>query len=244
MFDFKKLFINFFDDEDITSPRLSTFAANAVSRFRTNDSANRFPTLIAQLNTAQIALATELSDVSGAVALRKGKTLVVDGVKANFIKRMSTLEGVIANAFGGRETEGFLAFYPAGVDEYSRVTKTNMPTLTKRVLDMAMANATTLGTALTTELKSFENAWKTARNAQQDKKGTVSANRTQRTAARVAVELVLLDMIHQVASAFKGDVAQCGAYFDFSILAVPRHSSLEDGPDGPDVPVTPPPPVA
>ena len=216
---------------EITATRLSAFAADTHNRLVAEDRADQFKSLRRSLEASSGTLAKELGDVSGALATQKGKTLTVDGIMDSFKDTMSDLEGVIAHVLGGFGTPAYLGFYPAGVNEYRRATKAALPTLMQRVSEMAGKDAGALGPAMTAQLQSFATDWNKARDEQQQQKGSVAGNRSERSAARIAVELALLSLIHTVAAAFPGDVDTCRRYFDFGLLEAGRHTSREKGDD-------------
>ncbi len=222
----EKIFENLFDDVRITSPRLLLFAQDGVNRFRKNDTANRFAPEITNMDTAQLALQKELGEVSGALATQKGTTFTVDGVLTLFKDTMKEKHTEIAYLLGGEKTAAYIEFYPGGKTEYGKTTKTQMPVLTKRVADMATKHTARLGVTLTAALQGFVAQWKNARNTQQGQKGSVGDNRSERSDARVALELGLTAAVHAVGRAFPGDVAQCVAYFNFALLDAPKNPSL------------------
>jgi hypothetical protein len=219
----ERFFGNFFDDIHIINVRLYNFGQDTLGKLTAANGGGDYTSLIALLTPALAAFGTEVSDVDVALALQKGKTLTVDQVMAAFKLTMSVKEGVIADDLGGRNTPAYMEFYPRGIDEYSRATKAEMPTLTARVRTAATAHSGALGAALTTLLTGFKAQWEGARSQQDTQKGSVEDNRSQRTTARIALEHVLLTTVHTIAAKFPGNVEQCLTFFAFGMLFNQTH---------------------
>jgi hypothetical protein len=148
-------------------------------------------------------------------------------VMQQFKNTMSTEEPFIARALEGNNTPAYLQFYPQGVKEYSLASKTAMGVLVNRVKVAAIEYADALGTTLSNQLQAFEASWLSSRNTQQQQMGNVENNRSNRTEARMEVELALVSTVHTIASKFPGEVEQCSAFFDFSLLySQARHRHL------------------
>jgi hypothetical protein len=213
-----KLFGNFFEDRKITSPRLANFATDCTTRLAANNTTGDYTPLINLLTPLLATFAKEIGEVDTTKAQQKGKTLSLNQQVAAFKKTMSAKEGVIADALDGKGTPAYLEFYPKGVTEYSKATKTQMPVLVKRVNMAATTHAAKLSPTLVAMLQGFEVSWDATRTEQTKVKGMVSDNRTDRGDARTAVEQTLLVIIHTLAAKFPGDSEQCMAFFDFNLL--------------------------
>lgn len=225
----EKLFGNLFeaDREKTTPARLAEFATDALARVAAEDTDNVLNNDAQAVSDALDAMDKERDEVDTAFNRQLGKTTTVDSVMDAFIRNMRDNEGVIAKMLGGEGSEGYLRFYPAGMGQYTKMTKANAPVYIKRVHDAATDLSATLGTALTAELQAHLPAWDTARGAQTDQKGEVAGNRGERNDTRLALELALTKLIHGVAYHWPGDVAQGSRFFSFHILDAARHKSLE-----------------
>jgi len=218
MFSKDKLFGNFFDDRDIINSRMYGFSLDTLNRLTAANGGGDYTLLINLLTPLITTFGTEIGDVDVALTIQKGKTMTADQVIAAFQLSLREKQGVIANDVGGFDSEAFLEFYPHGLTEYTLVTKTQMPTLTGRVRTAASAHAAQLGVPLTTLLTGYEGQWTTARDAQEQQFGKVDDNRTERTQARVALELGALTTVHTIAAKFPGDVDACDNFFAFDLL--------------------------
>jgi len=218
MFSKDKLFGNFFDDRDIINRRMYGFSLDTLNRLTAANGGGDYQTLIDLLTPLVTTFGTEIGDVDVALNIQKGKTMTADQVIAAFQLSLRAKQGVIADDVGGFDSEAYLEFYPHGLTEYTLVTKTQMPTLTLRIRTAATAHAAQLGVPLTTLLTGFQPQWATARDAQEQQFGKVDDNRTERTQARVVLELGALTGVHTIAAKFPGDVDACDNFFAFDLL--------------------------
>jgi hypothetical protein len=224
----ERLFENPFSDKRIINVRLANFANDCLNRLTNNNSGGSYTDLINLLTPTAQALDNELGQVATALSMQKSKTSTVNNVIDDFRKRMSDLNGVIAHKLGGFDKPAFLEFYPQGITEYSKASKPKMPILMKRIKTAATAHAATLGADIATELQAFEPAFENARNSQQQTKGSVDENRSDRSAARRNVEEALVKIVHNIAERFPGNVQQCMSFFDFSLLNGKSRKKDED----------------
>ncbi len=213
-----KFFDNIFESTQITSTRLSNFAADCLNRLTAANSGGAYTNLINLLTDPSDAMATLLSSVDTSLNTQKGKTLSLNQVIVLFKKTMSEQEGVIANAVGGFSSQGYLQFYPKGVSEYTSATKTALPMLIDRVNTVAGNYSAQLGDPLTATLQAFETDWELNRSQQQQQKGTVETTRTESTQARADLEMALVTVVHTIGSMFPGNPDQCLAFFNFALL--------------------------
>jgi hypothetical protein len=223
----EKIFENFFDDRRIINARFYNFSQDSRQRLDAANGSGDYQDLLDLIDPLILDLGTELGEVDITLNLQKGKTMTNDQVKTAFIHTMRVKKGVIADLFGGEDTVGFVQFYPHGISEYNEATKPQMPTLTNRVKTAALANTGTLPAALVTLLAGFKTSWDTSRADQESEMGIVSTNRDERSAARVALELGMLTVVHTIAAKFPGDVDTCLTFFNFSKLFRNTHMHIE-----------------
>jgi hypothetical protein len=222
-----KLFGNFLNAETITTARFLNFSQDALNKLINANGGGSYTALITSLTPQVAALAAELGGVDTGINLQKGATLTNDQVLANFAKTMSDEEPFIARALGGSGTPAYLEFYPHRLTEYTKAAKTDMHTLTQRVNAAATNHAAELGPALTATLQAFENDWAKSRNVQQQQKGWVNDNRSSRSAALTALQSGMLTAVHTIAALYPGDVQQCSALFNFTLLFTQTHHKHE-----------------
>jgi hypothetical protein len=219
----KRLFENHFDRAEIIAARLHNFAADAIGRITAANIANEYDSIIQELVPVHETFGIEIGEVKSALSVQKGSTLTVNGFIKNFKLYMSENEGVVAKAVGGFNSAAFLAFYPRGVNEYSKASKIKLPALFKQVAAAAELHQVLLGSTISAELKAFDINYQKVRHAQQLQKGTVGDNRVSRTANRQNLELALLRTIYNIAGMYPGETDKCLSFFDFSLLLPAGH---------------------
>lgn len=227
-----QLFGNLFDNEDITTDRLAAFTDDSLAKFASEDVHNQFD--LKEVQEANDFVQAGLEHTDQSLNQQKGGTSTVDSVLKNFKILMREQEGVIANAVGGFDSAAYLEFYPAGLTEYSKLTKTAAPMVFARIDALADKYGTALGAALQEKLKAPKVAWQATRGTQLNLKGNVSGHRSDRDTGRTRLELALTTLVREVGAAFPGNVAQCKKFFAFHLLHAARHSSLEDKQDNPE----------
>ncbi len=218
----ERLFENFFDDPKIIDVRLANFGSDCLNRLTEANVDDKFTPQINMLTPPLTQMKTELGEIAFALGQQKGKTQSVNGFIDTFGKRISALYGVIADKLGGEEQPAMQEFYPQGVTEYTRATKPRITVLLQRLKKAATDHAPALGIPLATELQDYEARWEIVRSGQQQKRGKVSENRTERTTARKDVEIALTRIIHNIADRYPGNVQQCMAFFDFTLLTAKK----------------------
>jgi hypothetical protein len=223
----EKFFENPFNILDITPSRLYNFSTDVIGKFTAANTGKIYDTIIQNLTQANTALGSEIGEVKSTLGVQKSSTFTVNEVIKNFKVYMSDNEGVIAKAVGGKRKASFIEFYPRGVSEYANATKTKMPALLKQVFDAAEKYKADLGAAQTKELKDFTKQYDDTRGDQQNQKGSVTDNRTDRTSNRTALEIELLKAIYSVGLMYVCDTGKCGSFFNFSLLYAPGRSKAK-----------------
>ncbi len=224
------LFGNIFDEKRITPNYIARFAEDTQAKLTKNNENNEYDAVLIPLTAAIVPLRKELGEVDTTINVQVGKTSTVDGFIVAFKGYMNDKYIPIAAALNGVKTPEFMEFYPKGKSEYTQVTKTQMPTIMERLKVTAAKYEVQIGAVISTDLQTFQTKWQQLRGQQLEEKAAVKTNRTDRSVARRAVELELLNTIHFIASKFPGDVARCQNFFDFNLLFGARHKSLEDAP--------------
>ena len=221
------LFRNLFDSNKITPDRLLAFGRAVHNYLIAGNKEGKFTIIIASLGSALDVLEAELKDIDSGLNNQVSNTKIVDQFISSFGAYMSEEEPFIARALGGRQTVPYEAFYPKGITEYSKATKTTMPLLSKRVQGLAATYTTQLGSALSTALQAFAPGYQALYTAQQNQIGTVKDDRDECGVAFKAAQLVLTSTVCTVAAAYPGDVAKCSAFFPFHMLYSQRKRTRE-----------------
>jgi hypothetical protein len=224
------LFGNIFDDRKIIPNYLARFADDVKAKLTENNTSNEYDAVLIPLSAAIIPFRRELGEVDTTLNVQVGKTMTVDSFIKIFKVYMGDKYIPIAAALGGDKTPAFKEFYPHGKTEYTKVTKTKMPTIMERLKVAATTHQAAIGATISGELQAFQTQWNTARNNQLEEIAAVKTNRNDRSVARKEVEVELLKTIHFIGSKFPGDVLKCKTFFNFNLLFGARHRSLEDQP--------------
>lgn len=225
---YQYFFGNFFSDKNITMERLLNFGDDTTARLSAANGDGSFTATIAQLNAAREAFFKNHSSTDVALALRKGASLTADTILAGFKELMKTADGIIAYSLGGRQSPGFLQFYPRGKKEYNGATKTLMPTLTGRVFTAANKYKDALPADVYNNLVVYKDGWANARTEQESKKGNVTNARSSRRRSRTDYEEALLAAMHFVGSKYPGDIKKGKQFFQLWLLyPVTKHKHLE-----------------
>jgi len=219
----EKMFGNLFDSKEITALRLLIFAKDLLVNMIAANTTHAYDSKIAILTAKITQLETQVSSLDSILNLRRGQTDEVDLVTFNFIKKMSDMEGVIANALGGKSSIGFKEFYPLNMKDYDAANRTTMHTLTTRVNVAATKYATQLGVIITPDLQSFLPSYTAARSTQSTSTGTINTSRVSRTAVETETELALTGTVHFIGEKFPGDVVMCSSFFNFNLLFTVGH---------------------
>ena len=214
----EKLFANLLAEAIITNTRLANFLQDTIARLTAQNVGDIYKEIIEKLTTHSAALRKDISDVDTGKTSLKGKTQTNDEVVILFHQTMKIKEGVIADGVGGFDSEGYLDFYPNGLTEYSRATKTEMPTLVARIAKAADKHKAELSPILVALLISFEPNWNESRSTQQQEQGSLDDSRTVRAEDRHEAELAGTTAIHSIAALYPGQVKKCNSLFDFSLL--------------------------
>ncbi len=224
---FEKLLTTFFINVHITPDRLSDTAHYTLVQLIAFNTASEFDDIIAELKAVILDLDNDIGNIDQGTNIQKNKTRTNDQVVALFSKTMSEKADVIADKLGGRNSEGYLEFYPNPVSDYTSPSKTKMPMLTKRVHDVAVTYATPLGTDLASLLQSFENMWTTSRQVQEEQMGKVDESREGRTPAMIAVNNKMKKALGILWTKYDGDDDKTAVYFDFNKLFNVTHHKHE-----------------
>ncbi|RYY87993.1 MAG: hypothetical protein EOO15_10360 [Chitinophagaceae bacterium] len=204
---------NPFNDPKITTLRLVRFAQNSTEALRPG-----FPDHDRSIEDATEAVLQTL----GAVAFKKSTgtshTRQVDGLLSRLRDFMRDNEDTLSVATGGRKSEGFRAFLPGGLTEFTNLTKTKAPETMERLSDALTAHGSRVPDAFRTSLTSLLAEWKTLRRSQQSTLEGLDAERNVRDAARLSLEWALIDALHDVGKAFKKEPEKGEKLFDGGLL--------------------------
>jgi len=207
----RKLFCNFFVDENITPLRLHNFAEDVIACLERANATGEYTSLINVLMFAVDEFYNGLYN-AGSVKYDKAEIGSPHEITHTFRDCMAEMQYYIADAAGSFKSSVYKSFYPNGLGEYTTTTKTQAYFLMKRVSVLAQAQRRLLGYQLSEKLCSFEKQWQMAMR-------TLLTNKAiYHIPERRALECALLSVIHAIAQKFPGNLFVCMSFFNFSLL--------------------------
>ncbi len=220
-----RLFDNWFSNALITLLRLVLFAEHTQEQLHARNTSNNYDVLLGILDPAIADCRKELAETDQTKNASKVKTAALYGMILHFGNVMRSIQNYLNYKFP-KEAEIHTLFFPNGLQEYTKATKTRMPLLVQRVKDLANSEAALLGDENSELLSGMKGLWEEARNAQEHQFGATDENRAERNAARVALELALV-VVHTIGARHPGNKTECMSYFREELLAIPRNKSQE-----------------
>jgi len=220
--------INPFGTRKITDSRLANFAEKALKRLSSLDNTADYSVFISRLKPAVDAFKATLIGVDTSVSGSQSNTKQRAAFIKQFKTAMSEKEGAIAHDLGGFTSAGYHAFYPHGITEYSRATQERIPDLIGRVDQEAALHAAAFDTSLATLLQSFKPGWDALTDEVNGAVVNVGEKRASSSANRTAVEDVLFDILHTVASKSNTE-QQVKTLFDFTLLYAKKRGKKTTG---------------
>ena len=225
---FEKVFDNFFDKSTMSKLNFLEFVKDHLQRLISSNVNHVHDAVIASLTLLIAQLQAEVNTENYSINLRGSKTLTVEQLIDNFSHQMSSLEGVISHAIGGKDTPAYLEFFPNGLKEYNKPSMKIMPILSDRITRLATKYATILGVNTTAELITLGGEFVTSRVDQVAAKSDVITNKLTLSSNRTILELAVTDSVHDIAKLYKGNKAAAGSLFNFNLLySVAHHPHTE-----------------
>ena len=214
----EKLFGNPFDGKEIIPQRLLQFAKDHLKRLVKANVAKQYDALIALVTAKITDLTDNLNDLDVNKTVQRSQTQTVDQVTTAFQGSMSSLDGVIARAIGGKTAGAYLEFYPHGITEYDQATRVTMPTLLNRIQKASTKYNKALAPDVVAELQGHVTSWNGSRDIQEDAKIEVVTNITDKPVAVLNMQLALVQSMHTIGALYPADSITCGSFFNYSLL--------------------------
>lgn len=151
----RMLFGDIFNDKDITYNYLSKFAAVVLAKQQKNNNGYMFNLLISPLRTTIDPFRKEIGKVDPSHNDHVSKTQKVDKFIQQFTTFVKDHYVNIAAALGNEKATAFKEFYPNGKSEYTKATKTKIPTIVDRLHVVSEKYSDKLGPSLTDQMRAF-----------------------------------------------------------------------------------------
>lgn len=228
----ERFFGNLFDDRDVSSEELRSFAEDHIGKLTTAGAP------YAAMKTATEAVFAPFDEALGERAEQigslGGNTVTKNDVVQLVRTKIRQRRGRVVDAFGDTSAE-YREIFPQGLTYYTRAT---METMAQR-LDYAVEKFTKyqaqLGADLVAEFEGLRTQFAAARDEQVDDKGAVSQARGRVRETRTALELQLTDNVLVLAREYKARPEKASEFFNQSLLEDPSRNNeeAEPAPTGP-----------
>ncbi|TCZ74763.1 hypothetical protein [Flaviaesturariibacter aridisoli] len=211
-----RLFLgNPFNDARITNLRLVQFAQDASEALK-----GEFAELAVLINDRVELVLVTLTRVATGRTKGSSDTDAVDAYIKKAHSMMKKHRAHIAVATGGEDSEGFRAFYPDGLSGYGfgELSREKAPLVYKRVTDSLATYGAGLSADIRTALASIETGWTALRAGQKTTLENLDGNRNERDEARLELEWVLIDALHEVGKKYKKEPKKGEGFFKPRLL--------------------------
>lgn len=229
------IFGNLFNRANIFTFRLVAFAHYLLASLTTHNNANVYDNYISLLGQKLGDVEKEMDEIDLTLAVQLAKTGTVDDLVDDFEEYMSN--AYVDIVFKTKSTpEALNEFYPRGKSEYNNLLRSEAPIIMQRISDLGKKHQALIGVDMKDRMGSFVTLYDAARDLQVKQMTMVNVNRSEKNAARPALELILTEIVHEIARRHPGDVAACKGYVRWNLLYAPgtRRNTGED-----DTPATP-----
>lgn len=214
---FELFFGNLFDRPRITTFRLVAFGRYTHSAISANNTDNVYSNYIDLLDQRLKDVENEMDQVDLGLAIQLSKTGTVDDIVEEFENFMSS--AYIDIAYKTKSDPEVLAqFYPRGKSEYNRVRRSDAHIIMNRVHELATTHTSVLEYTLSENLKSYLAKYTAARDTQVQQITNVNMDRSERNTSRPALELMLTEVMHEIARQNPGDLDACKGLVRWNLL--------------------------
>ena len=217
MIDLKKIFKNHFNTEKISDDNLRKFAEVHIERLAANNGTAQFTTMITNTTNAYTAYFGAMTNERTKYAIQQGLTIAMNNTVDSFKSFVSKKAGVINDIFD-KDTPVYQEFFPFGVSEYTNATLATIESLMQTFVAAVERHSAELGAQMLSDAENFLNEYKAAREAQLEKIGEVKGQKVVTSTTRDVIENELMKNVYLIGSMFVGNIAQCMAFFDQSII--------------------------
>lgn len=221
MFDLYRVFMNPFDDEDISLEDLLSYAPAHLGAMTSNNPGGQLDGAIATTDTLLTELGGSVTDETVQLGVQKARTKAKETFRAGLSNELSKLHGA-ALAKYGRKGAAMLEIFPGGLDAFNISSDDS---LGKKLdaLAVALGNRTAdLGTEPKTQALALAAAWEGIYGAATTGKAGKGAAADERRAAGKALRGQLFKNLLTLAGMFPNQREKADLY-------CPQHL-LEDAP--------------
>jgi hypothetical protein len=191
----------------------------------------QYDTLISALTNAYIAFFGKLTGEITDLAIQKAKTMIVDNIMRQFEDKVHRDYMVIGSKYY-KDTAEFIEFFPNGLDEYSKITKSSFEGIITRFIAALTSHQGGVITALMlADYTAIKNNYVSAHALQSDKKSDVATNRIEGKLKRVDMENELYLALLTITSEFYTTPEVIKEYFKTDLLYPHTHHAEDETED-------------
>ncbi len=217
MMDLVKFFKIPFDTDKISDDNLKKFSNDHIQRIVANNDSGQYDEMRDNTITAYTDYFGAITDEYTAIAIRQSLTITTDNIIADFKASISQKEGLIKSIWGVKAPE-YQEFFPYGVNEYHQASKANIETLMNNMADAASTHQAELGVDFVNLFTDYKDKYKISREAQLEKKGVISEDKTSTSEKRDVLEIQLYINLLTLAIEFPGNPDRGMDFFDQQIV--------------------------
>jgi hypothetical protein len=229
MFDLYRVFLNPFDDEEISIDEVLSYTPAHLAALIANNPAGQFDALIAATDTVLGALGGTVTDETVKLGIQKARTQAKEHFRAALSNDLSKVHGA-ALAKYGRKGATMLEIFPGGLDAFRTATD---DTLAKKLdaLAEAVGQHPEMGADAKTQAEALAATWEGLYGAAKTGKAGSGSAADQRRAASRALRLQLFRNLLALAAAFPGQREKASLYCPQHLLenAVPAKKPAAGG---------------
>lgn len=222
---FELFFSNLFDSKKIINSRLQIFTRFVIEALILNNDGDIFKDVIARLKAAYTVYFGNYETKNLNIAQRMGATKSLNDVTALFADSVRTKYNLIASVYP-EGSEEYIAFFPFGLSEFSKLTRGNVLVVSNRIAICAKNYEAKLGgTTFSALFANLDKQIEDAINEQTKRKTKVAKVSGDVINSRHPIEDELMKVLYLIGATFWPDLVKCNSFFDFSLLFGSNHSN-------------------
>ena len=228
---FEKFYSNPFSSKSIIDARLQNFVRLLIETLTLNNPGGIFDADILLLTTNYTAYFGNYIAKAVDAADSASSTITIDDATATFVAGTRSHYSIIEAVYA-KGSAIYKQFFPKGLTEFSRLTRTNVLSVSHRMTVKTSQYESTLGGAPFAALfAGYESVIAAAILAQNQSKGTLRTTRGSIKTSRLPVETACLVAMYSIGKAFAPDFVKCNTYLDFNLLYtdLPSTTMLRSG---------------
>jgi len=212
MINLENFFRNHFDSGKIGDDLFGLFAQDHIARLKANNPEGIYDLLMAPTEKAYNDYSDAKTTESLKIAQKEAATVDVIKYAKLFLGLVSMKEGTIRGTWG-KTSATYQEFYPHGVSEYLRASRTGLIVLMERYIQIASRHMAELPDGFVALFTEVADKYKTSRGLQLSKMGDVSGDKLATARNRTVLEKQLMSNLLSIAKENIGNTDAMKVYF-------------------------------